>query len=212
MKTETAAERPIRVGISSCLLGLEVRYDGGHKRDRTLTEILGRFVQWVPVCPEFELGLGVPRETLRLEGKNADPRLVFRDSRREITVAMRSWSSRRAETLLAEDLSGYVFKKDSPSCGMERVKVYGERGAVRKEGVGLFARELMRRFPLLPVEEEGRLDDPSLRKNFIGRVFAYRRYRDLLAAGKLPARPLRERYGALFMEALKIQAKARKHV
>ncbi len=183
MDTGTAADRPIRVGISSCLLGQEVRFDGGHKRDRYLTDTLGRFIEWVPVCPEFELGLGVPRQTLRLEGQGGDPRLVFRNSREDITPRMNAWSARRAEALDAEDLCGYVLKKDSPSCGMERVKVYGEGGAGRKEGVGLFARALMKRCPLLPVEEEGRLNDAPLRENFIERVFAYRRFRDLVAAG-----------------------------
>lgn len=183
MDRETAADRPIRVGISSCLLGQEVRFDGGHKRDRYLTDTLGRFVEWVPVCPELEIGLGAPRETLRLEGKGGDPRLVFRNSREDITRRMNAWSARRVEALDAEDLCGYVLKKDSPSCGMERVKVYGEGGAARKEGVGLFARSLMQRHPLLPIEEEGRLNDAPLRENFIERVFAYRRFRDLLAAG-----------------------------
>lgn len=183
MDTGTAADRPIRVGISSCLLGQEVRFDGGHKRDRYLTDTLGRCIEWVPVCPEFELGLGVPRQTLRLEGKGGDPRLVFRKSREDITTRMNAWSARRAAALEAEDLCGYVLKKDSPSCGMERVKVYGEGGAGRKEGVGLFARALMKRCPLLPVEEEGRLNDAPLRENFIERVFAYRRFRDLLTAG-----------------------------
>src|SRR2546428_814269 len=123
---------PLRLGISACLLGHEVRYDGGHKRDPFLAETLGRFVEWVPVCPEVELGLGVPREPIRLEGDPAAPRLVAAKSRRDLTRAMTRLVRARAEQLARLDLVGYVFKKDSPSCGMERVRVYGagSRGAL----------------------------------------------------------------------------------
>jgi len=175
--------QPVRVGISSCLLGNEVRYDGGHKRDRYLTDTLGQFFQWVPVCPEVEMGLGTPRETLRLVGEPTAPRLVFGKTGGDQTAGMQVWSKRRLEQLAHMDLSGYILKSDSPSCGMERVRVYGGSGMPSKTGVGIFARALLDRLPLLPVEEEGRLHDLPLRENFIERVFCYRRWRDVTAGG-----------------------------
>jgi len=177
------AMAPLRLGISACLLGHEVRYDGGHKRDPFLAETLGRFVEWVPVCPEVELGLGVPREPIRLEGDPAAPRLVAASSRRDLTRAMTRLARARAAELARLDLVGYVFKKDSPSCGMERVRVHGEGGRPLRRGTGLFARALMERLPLLPVEDEGRLHDAALRARFIERVFAYARWKGAVAAG-----------------------------
>jgi len=173
-------EPRIRVGISACLLGQEVRYDGGHKRCRPVTDTLGRIFEWVPVCPEVELGLGVPRETLRLEGRAGSPRLVFRDTGGDITDRMNAWSRRRLKHLERLDLSGFVLKSRSPSCGMSRVKVFtaGAPGRPSLRGVGLFARVLMDRFPLLPVEEEGRLSERAARDGFVERVLAYRRRRD----------------------------------
>jgi uncharacterized protein YbgA (DUF1722 family)/uncharacterized protein YbbK (DUF523 family) len=173
--------RPIRVGVSSCLLGNEVRYDGGHKRDRYLTDTLSRFFEWVPVCPEVEMGLGTPRETLRLVGDPETPRLVFAKTREDQTDRMQAWAKTRLDHLARLDLCGYILKSDSPSCGMERVRVYGSSGVPSKNGVGIFARALMDRFPLLPVEEEGRLHDLPLRENFVERIFCYRRWRDLVA-------------------------------
>ena len=178
---------PLRLGISACLLGQEVRWDGGHKRDPFLAETLGRFVEWVPVCPEVELGLGVPREPIRLEGDAAAPRLVAAKSRRDLTRAMTRLARARAAELARLDLVGYVFKKDSPSCGMERVRVHGG-GRPRRRGTGLFARALMERLPLLPVEEEGRLGDAALRASFVERVFAHARWKGALAAGMTRAR------------------------
>lgn len=177
-----AADRrpPIRIGISACLLGDEVRFDGGHKRDRFLTDTLGPFVDWVKVCPEVEMGLGTPRETLRLVAANGTLRLITTRTQIDHTDGMNAWAATRVETLAGEGLSGFVLKKDSPSCGMARVKVYG-LPMPERSGRGLFATALMERFPNLPVEEEGRLSDPRLRENFIERVFAYRRLRDLFA-------------------------------
>jgi uncharacterized protein YbgA (DUF1722 family)/uncharacterized protein YbbK (DUF523 family) len=170
----------IRVGISACLLGQEVRFDGGHKRDRFLTDILGPHVEWVPVCPEVEMGLGTPRETLRLVRAGSGVRMVTTRTSVDHTEGMSTWAKGRLEALAGEDLSGYVLKKDSPSCGMERVKVYDTQGGMpTKNGRGIFADALLARFPLLPVEEEGRLGDARLRENFIERVFAYRRLKDL---------------------------------
>jgi len=175
--------RPIRVGISACLLGQEVRFDGGHKRDRYITDTLGKFFEWVPVCPEVEMGLGTPRETLRLVGDPEAPRLVFAKTGEDQTAPMRAWANSRLEALAKANLSGYILKSDSPSCGMERVRVYGASGVPSKQGVGIFARALTDRFPLLPVEEEGRLHDLPLRENFVERIFCYRRWRDLVAGG-----------------------------
>jgi len=184
-------EDRLRIGVSSCLLGENVRWDGGHKRDRFLTDELGPFVEWVPVCPEVEVGLGTPRPTLRLVRRGDDVRMVEPKSGADHTDAMRAYARRRVRALDREGLSGYVLKKDSPSCGMERVKVYAGPGAGAREGRGLFAEALIERFPHLPVEEEGRLGDARLRENFVVRVFAYRRLRRLFAsrwsAGKLVA-------------------------
>ena len=171
----------IRLGISSCLLGNPVRYDGGHKLDRFLTETLGRYVEYVPVCPEMECGMPVPRESMRLEGDLASPRLVTTRTKIEKTGLMSSWAERRVVELEKEELMGFIFKSDSPSSGMERVKVYNESGMASRKGVGMFARAFMEHFPLLPVEEEGRLHDPVLRENFIERIFALARWRELLA-------------------------------
>lgn len=170
----------IRVGISACLLGEEVRFDGGHKRDRFLTDVLGPHVEWVPLCPEVEMGMGTPRETLRLERVGSGVRMITTRTGIDHTDGMHAWSARRLDQLAREDLCGYVLKKDSPSCGMERVKLYPAGGGMAsRAGRGLFAQALLARFPLLPVEEEGRLSDPRLRENFIERIFAYRRLTDL---------------------------------
>jgi uncharacterized protein YbgA (DUF1722 family)/uncharacterized protein YbbK (DUF523 family) len=171
--------RAIRVGISSCLLGELVRWDGGHKRDVFLVSELGRYVEWLPVCPEVEVGMGVPRPTLRLVRDGDELRLLENQSDRDHTRAMRAWARRRAAEIAKLDLCGYVLKKDSPSCGMERVKVYRAGASPVRDGRGLFAEALLEALPSLPVEEEGRLQDARLRENFIERVFAYRRLRDL---------------------------------
>ena len=171
-----SAMKTVRIGISSCLLGEEVRFDGGHKRDPFLTDVLGPHVEWVRVCPEVELGLGVPREALRLVRVDGDVRMITIRTNIDHTDAMRAWARRRVEALASMQLHGYILKTDSPSCGMERVKVYGEEGAPpSRTGVGLFAEALKARLPALPVEEEGRLLDPALRERFIERVFAYHR-------------------------------------
>jgi uncharacterized protein YbgA (DUF1722 family)/uncharacterized protein YbbK (DUF523 family) len=167
------------IRISSCLVGQPVRFDGGHKRDRFLTDVMGPFVEWVPVCPEVEAGFGTPRETMRLERGRHEIRLVTTRTRRDLTDDLAAYADRRVEALVGEDLSGYILKKDSPSCGMDRVKVYGADGTPARTGRGLFAARLLERFPALPVEEEGRLADVRLRENFIERVFAYRRLQTL---------------------------------
>jgi len=180
----------IRVGISACLLGEEVRFDGGHKRDPFLTEEFGRFVEWVPVCPEVEAGFGTPREAMHLRRSKGELRLVTVKTDRDVTAPMERLIGRRIPALDAAGLSGYVLKKNSPSCGLERVKVYDSNGALSSEkGRGLYADALISRFPLLPVEEEGRLSDPRLRENFVERVFAYSRLQ-VLFRGRWSARSL----------------------
>ena len=176
-------DAPIRIGISACLLGEHVRYDGGHKRDNFLVDTFGKYVEWVPVCPEVESGLPTPRETLRLVNRDGRLRMVMPKSGRDWTDEMTRYAGRRVAELGEADLCGYVLKKDSPSCGMERVKVYDEAGGMpSKAGRGLFAEALLRRSPWLPVEEEGRLFDPRLRENFVERVFAFRRLKSLFGA------------------------------
>jgi len=170
----------IRVGISSCLLGNNVRYDGGHKLDRFLTDTLGKYVDYVPVCPEVECGLSIPRPSMRLEGKPDAPRLIVTSTREDLTERMDAWAKKRVAELEKEDLCGFIFKSDSPSSGMERVKVYNEKSMPVKNGVGLFAAMFMKHFPLLPVEDEGRLHDPGLRENFIERIFALKKWRETL--------------------------------
>lgn len=167
---------PVRIGISRCLLGEKIRYDGGHKRNRFLADTLGRHVAWVPVCPEVEAGLGTPREAMRLVGPAEAPRLLTVHSGADHTRTVERFSRQRVRELHALDLSGYVFKQDSPSCGVERVRVYRDRGRPARNGVGLFARIFQERFPLVPVEEEDRLTDPSCRDNFLDRVFSYARW------------------------------------
>lgn len=173
--------KPIRILISSCLLGRNVRYDGGHKKDGFLVETLGPFVEWVPICPEVDYGLPTPREAMRLVGDPDAPRLVTSKSGDDHTDGMLRWARSRLRELEALDLCGYICKKDSPSSGMARIKVYGETGVPSRTGAGIFTKAFMDRLPLVPVEEEGRLHDPVLREMFVERVFTLRRFRDLLA-------------------------------
>lgn len=174
----------IRLGVSRCLLGDPVRYDGQHKRDAFVVDTLGPLVEFVPVCPEVECGLGVPREAMRLIGTPETPRLVTIRSGRDLTEQMHDWIAPRLEALEKEYLCGFIFKARSPSSGMERVKIYNEKGGVTGYGAGLFARAFMDRFPLLPVEEEGRLNDPQLRDNFVERIFTLKRYRDAVLGAR----------------------------
>jgi uncharacterized protein YbgA (DUF1722 family)/uncharacterized protein YbbK (DUF523 family) len=172
----------IRLGVSACLLGQEVRYDGGHKRDAFLTDILGPFVAWVPVCPELELGLGVPRPPIRLMGDSASPRLVVEKTGEDLTSRMGRWASRRIDELASLGLHGYVLKRGSPSCGLLRVRVYDDAGRPGRVGRGAFAGALTDALPLLPVEEEGRLTDAGIRESFIERVFAAARWQAFRAS------------------------------
>jgi uncharacterized protein YbgA (DUF1722 family)/uncharacterized protein YbbK (DUF523 family) len=171
----------INIGVSACLLGERVRYDGGHKLDHYITDTLVRFFSFVPVCPEVESGMPTPREAMRLEGDPANPRLMTRRSRIDKTGQMLDYCNTKIPELALADLCGFIFKKGSPSSGLFRVKVYGTTGIPAKSGSGLFAAAVARRFPLLPMEEEGRLNDAILRENFIERVFGVRRWKDFLA-------------------------------
>jgi uncharacterized protein YbgA (DUF1722 family)/uncharacterized protein YbbK (DUF523 family) len=177
-------EGRVRLGISSCLLGNAVRWNSGHKLDRYLTRTLGQFVDYVPVCPEVEAGFGVPRESMRLVGDPETPRLVTFKTKTDKTDQMLRWARKRVKELEKADLHGFIFKSDSPSSGMIRVKVYTEKGMPVKKGVGMFAREFMDHFPLIPAEDDGRLHDPKIRENFIERIFSLRRWRQTVDNGR----------------------------
>ena len=176
----------IKLGLSSCLLGGKVRYDGGHKLDRFITDTLGQFVEFVPVCPEVECGLGIPREAMHLVASPEGPRLVTVRTQVDYTERLLAWARKRVVELEREDLCGFIFKSGSPSSGMERVKIYYGKGEPARTGVGMFAREFMQHFPLLPVEDEGRLHDPALRENFLERLFTLKRWRETLSLGSRP--------------------------
>lgn len=179
---------PLKIGISACLLGQNVRWNGGHALNRFVAHTLGHFVSFVPVCPEMECGLGTPRETLRLVGSVEAPRLVTTKTGIDHTERMQTWAKKRLDQLAEEDLCGFIFKKDSPSSGLLRVKVYNEKGQPVKKGVGMFARAFTERFPRIPVEEEGRLNDPKLRENFIEQIFTLRDWRNTLSERKAMGR------------------------
>jgi len=174
-------QEKIKLGISTCLLGESVRYDGGHRLDRFLTDTLGQYVQYVPVCPEVECGLSIPRESMHLEGDPESPRLVTSRTHKDYTAKMLRWARERVIQLDKENLCGFIFKGNSPSSGMERVKVYNNKGIPLKKGRGMFAGIFMDHFPLIPVEEDGRLHDPKLRENFIERIFTMKGWREVIS-------------------------------
>ena len=174
-------EKKFKIGISSCLLGNEVRWNSGHKLDKYLTNTLGQFVEYAPVCPEVEAGFGIPRESFRLVGDPDAPRLITFKSKTDHTDRMVTWAKKRVRELEKEDLCGFIFKSDSPSSGMIRVKVYNEKGMPHKVGIGIFARAFMEHFPLIPVEDDGRLNNPLIRENFILQIFTMKRWRDNMA-------------------------------
>ncbi len=180
---QTSGATRLRLGVSACLLGEPVRFDGGHKRDAFLTEALAPFVEWVPVCPEEESGLGTPRESMRLVDRGASTRLLGVRSKRDFTDTLTRFVADRVPQLAALDLDGFVLKKGSPSCGLMRVKVYSENGVPVRAGRGIFADALTAALPMLPIEEEGRLSDAVLREHFIERVYAFRRLRRLFTEG-----------------------------
>jgi len=170
----------IKLGISSCLLGENVRYDGGHKLDRFLKDTWGKYIEYVSVCPEVECGLGIPREAMHLEGDLCSPRLITTHTGQDMTRRMMTWAQNRVTQLEKEALCGFIFKSNSSSCGIARVKIYNENTMPVKKGMGIFAGIFMVHFPLLPVEDDSRLHDLNIRENFIERIFALRRWRDIL--------------------------------
>jgi uncharacterized protein YbbK (DUF523 family)/uncharacterized protein YbgA (DUF1722 family) len=178
----TRAQR-LRIGVSACLLGEPVRFDGAHRHDRWVTDVLGRHVDLVPVCPEVEIGLGTPREPIRLERVGGRIRLVAPGSGADHTERMQSWAARRLAQLDRQALCGYILKKDSPSCGMERVRIHGRGGTPARTGRGMFAAALMQRFPALPVEEEAALQDRRRRENFVTRIYSRSRWLAMETAG-----------------------------
>ncbi|MDY6825982.1 MAG: DUF523 and DUF1722 domain-containing protein [Bacillota bacterium] len=172
----------IRVGVSKCLLGHSVRYDGGHKLNPYITGILGQFFDFVYVCPEMECGLPMPREALDLKGDPAAPRMITVKNNIDHTDVMIRFCKARIDELKKDDLCGFIFKSKSPSCGLYRIKVYQNSMNRFKSGRGLFAESFVKSFPLLPVEDEGRLNDARLRENFIEKVFCCRRWKDFMNA------------------------------
>lgn len=176
---QTTGHASLRLGVSACLMGKAVRFDGGHSRDRLLMGPAAPFAEFVPICPEVEMGLGTPRPTIRLQRDGDLVQLVRPSDGEDLTAKMRAWAEKRVAQIAEMGLSGYVLKKDSPSCGMERVRVYDHNGSPGRDGRGIFAEVLMERLPLLPVEEDGRLQDAKLRENFFERAFAYDRMRKL---------------------------------
>lgn len=172
----------VRVGISACLLGQAVRFDGGHKRSHFCVQELGAHFDYHPLCPEMAIGLGAPRAAIRLVKRHGEIRAEASNGSFDVTDQLIAFSEQQARRL--DFISGYILCAKSPSCGMERVRIYGANNeGSAKEGVGLFARALMAANPLLPVEEEGRLGDPVLRENFVLRVFAYHDWQQLCAHG-----------------------------
>ena len=165
--------KPITIGVSACLLGEHVRYDGGHKYDRYIADTLGRFFSFVPVCPEVECGLPIPREVMQLEGDPAAPRLMTRQTRSDMTGTMLFFCSDRIRELSKEDLCGFIFKERSPSCGLTMVPLF-DGSDYKRIATGLFANEIVRCFPSMPLVEAGRLNNPCIRENFIERVYLYR--------------------------------------
>ena len=174
----------IKLGISSCLLGKKVRYDGGHKLDPFLTDTLGHYVEWVSVCPEVECGLPVPREAMRLVGNPENLRLVTIRSKVDHSARMAAWTKKKVAELEKAGLCGFVFKSRSPSSGMRDVKIYSPDGMPVGTGSGIFAKAFQNRLPLIPVEDEGRIHDPALRENFIERVFTFKRWREFISSDK----------------------------
>ena len=172
----------IRIGVSACLLGKEVRFDSGHKRSRFITDSLADYFVFSEFCPEMAIGMGTPRQPIRLTGAARQPDAVgVKTPELNVTQPLRAYGKKVAGTI--DELCGVIFKTDSPSCGMARVKVYNNAGMPERSGTGLFAAEIMKANPLLPVEEEGRLNDADLRDNFISRVYVYARWKALLERG-----------------------------
>ena len=170
----------ITLGVSSCLLGEKTRYDSAHTRDQFITCVLGKWVEFVSVCPEVECGFGVPREPLRLVGAPESPCLISVHTRQDYTPRMLLWVRKRVVTLKKEDMWGFILKSKSPSCGIERVKVYDKNGVAINKGRGLFARVFSEYFPMVPIVDEKVIHNPKTFKNFMDKIFVFRRWREFL--------------------------------
>lgn len=197
----------IQIGISSCLLGANVRFDSGHKKNAYIVGVLQDYFDFYPFCPEVEIGLGIPRESIRLVSVNDDIRCVGSKST-DLDVTDKLYDIADKQKHWHDDLCGYIVKKDSPSCGMERVRIY-KKGVPEKNGVGLYAKRLIENFPYLPIEEEGRLEDAHLRENFIQRVYIYARWKNMLLTPVTLARlqEFHARHKYIFMSHDQIKAK-----
>ncbi|MDY6829381.1 MAG: DUF523 and DUF1722 domain-containing protein [Pseudomonadota bacterium] len=183
MTSTVQPDRPLRIGVSSCLIGEPVRFDGNHKRDDFVADVLGPHADFVPICPEVGIGLGVPRPTIRLvvsDGGAVRARGV-NDPELDVTAPLVKYLDQVVDQV--RQLDGYILKRGSPSCGMQGVKHYRQPGHPPARGSGLYAEALLARFPQLPVEDEGRLNDARLRENFITRVFTYHRWRQMVSRG-----------------------------
>ncbi len=172
----------IKIGISACLLGENVRYDGGHKHDRYVTDTLGQYFEWVPVCPEVECGLPIPREAMHLTGDHESPRLVTVRTRIDHTERMVQWAGKKLKYLEGQNLCGFIFKSRSPSSGIGGVKVYTHEGMPSGRTAGIFGGAFVRHFKLLPVIDDGRLHDMPLRENFLEKVFVFRRWQEFASS------------------------------
>jgi len=175
---------PLRLGVSACLLGREVRYDGGHSRDLLIADVLGHWVDWAPVCPEMEIGMGVPRPTIHVERHDDELRLIQPSTGRDFTRTMTTFARRRVTGLMREDLDGYIFKSRSPSCATQRLKIYEDGRVASRDGRGFFAAELLDRWPGLPVEDEARLGDAARRDTFVDRMLSRHRWRTMIGRGR----------------------------
>ena len=180
-KSACTDNHELAIGVSSCLLGKPVRFDGSHKRNRFITEVLGKVFTFVPICPEVETGMGVPRETIDLHGAPESPRLIGNESGVDRTTSINRWSSTRVRQQDIKQVCGFILKSKSPTCGLKSARIIGPTGRSTKRGQGLFASALYRHYPSMPIIEERDLYDPDERDNFIVRLFAYHRVKIALS-------------------------------
>lgn len=163
-------KKKIKIGISACLLGEKVRYNGEHKRNSFIIQTFSSLVEFLPICPEVEVGFGAPREPMQLVGDPQSPRLMTLNSEKDLTDPMLQWTKERIKSLTTENLDGFIFKSKSPSCGISDIKIYSKNEAILKKGTGLFARAFIDHFSLIPVEDEKSLQDPLNRERFFKRI------------------------------------------
>jgi uncharacterized protein YbgA (DUF1722 family)/uncharacterized protein YbbK (DUF523 family) len=184
-------DKKIKIGVSSCLIGEKVRWNGDHKQDRYVKDTLSRFFEYVPVCPEVEVGMGTPRETVALYGTLENPKMLSKKTQTDWTRKMNRYTKDRIKSLDNDDLCGYIFKSKSPSCGLARIPVHDELDRSKaRHGAGIFADAYIKANPLVPTEDEGRLNDSRIRENFIVRVFSFYRLKNNLLNQKAKAENL----------------------